>query len=795
MTAEEVEASPASNGSPGVDPIVSAELSVVHDCFDTPREEPTPTNSTIQSSSTGARLWSYFNVWSTTSTNPGSISSTKEKENGVDGPTSNMSGIGQSDPWCSGNPQIARRATMNQNLLSSSETIGNILCHGVDCDTPPATTHANFKSGDLAMTTSPNKTCAGQSHVDSIRTESTKSTGFSGNDDDPNVTEVENMISRTQEPNLSKKLEDSSAEEVFPQLGSSVGSTTIMVPSSSAVAASSVNRWFNSFLWFLPHAATSPSVAGDNEDGKGSDQYRNKEELGVGPADSLESNKSGKNTVPAGLENIREHQTNKQEEVFDGEDQAPDQIIAAWEQGEQEDRKPKGHMEGVHMTSNDAGVSNPIAQSITDTAYRSGWRSLFSSRRLVLRTLGYGDSTISDKDVKGDGHGVEVMEVDFDDEDNHNHSPDQISGNVQSDQDQKKNGRTGTKVVDGSDPMKSSRNGKKRSSSSSLSLQTTTSEDVKQRQFVTDCVTSKVRVNAKKVQSRSISCSEVESGSTTPVVASAIHRPSATMGKIITHSSDPATGSPSTAPAVRAATLNKRTASPAPSAKKEKSLPSPNLVLPTWEDTFHAPPRNMIPPNPPNSLSRQGHGVAGGRLLGRAMGFVSGVLFSTSSENAVDNHDRNTDDDNKERVPNWVMKERLERFRHFGKELPHAWDTLEPSVSGVSKNSSRARIPPPSPPIKTSISSQSTSSISRHIPWRFMAAMGRDKAPVQDIHETTSDHAGEQVHNVLRGCRRVVVIGIHGWFPGELVLNFSLFCFRSPISRRCCPYGFGRGEW
>ena len=199
MTAEEVEASPASNGFPGVNPIVSAELSVVHDCFDTPREEPTPTNSTIQSSSTGARLWSYFNVWSTTSTNPGSISSTKEKENGVDVPTSNTSGIGQSDPWCSGNPQTARRATMNQNLLSSSETIGNMLCHDVDCDTPPAATHENFKSG---MTTSPNKTCAGQSHVD--RTESTKSTGFSGNDDAPNVTEVENMISRTQEPNSSK---------------------------------------------------------------------------------------------------------------------------------------------------------------------------------------------------------------------------------------------------------------------------------------------------------------------------------------------------------------------------------------------------------------------------------------------------------------------------------------------------------------------------------------------------------------------------------------------------------------
>jgi len=237
------------------------------------------------------------------------------------------------------------------------------------------------------------------------------------------------------------------------------------------------------------------------------------------------------------------------------------------------------------------------------------------------------------------------------------------------------------------------------------------------------------------------------------------------MGKTTDPGSKPSIITLSTVLTAQAATSNKFSVSPALSAKKdkEKSLPSTNIVLPTWEDTFHAPPRNILP-KPPSHLSRRSHGVASGRLLGRAMRFVSDVLFSTSSESPVDNHDGSTGDDQKiqERVPPRAMKERLERFQNFGKELPHAWDILEPSAH--SKDPSGVQVPLSSP-LKTSISNQST--LSRRIPWRFMAAMGRDKAPMQDNHEATSNHAKEKINDVLRGCRRVVVIGIHGWFPGE----------------------------
>ncbi|KAJ7600337.1 hypothetical protein C8J56DRAFT_767072 [Mycena floridula] len=139
----------------------------------------------------------------------------------------------------------------------------------------------------------------------------------------------------------------------------------------------------------------------------------------------------------------------------------------------------------------------------------------------------------------------------------------------------------------------------------------------------------------------------------------------------------PLTISDSVKQSVKKGQETKRSSSNVPRPK----TPPPNLLLPTWQDTFHTSPRNSVPPQPGSKLSK-------------TMKFVSGVLFAK---------------DNPEASRGNRAKEKEKEFLHFGKELPRAWDVLE-----------------------------------------------------NKIHP-----------DVLRGCERVVVIGIHGWFPGKFKLIHS----------------------
>ncbi|EPQ55541.1 hypothetical protein GLOTRDRAFT_138440 [Gloeophyllum trabeum ATCC 11539] len=126
-------------------------------------------------------------------------------------------------------------------------------------------------------------------------------------------------------------------------------------------------------------------------------------------------------------------------------------------------------------------------------------------------------------------------------------------------------------------------------------------------------------------------------------------------------------------------------ASPASSKKSGATTPTspraqpPNLVLPTWADTFHVPPRSVVPPPPPSTL----------RKTMRLVSAVGGALFAQ--------------EDQKGKGKGKARDH--EEFLHYGKELPRAWDVL-----------------------------------------------------------------GERLEpDVLRGCKKVVVIGVHGWFPGAVM--------------------------
>jgi hypothetical protein len=120
--------------------------------------------------------------------------------------------------------------------------------------------------------------------------------------------------------------------------------------------------------------------------------------------------------------------------------------------------------------------------------------------------------------------------------------------------------------------------------------------------------------------------------------------------------------------------------SPAPSKGSGSASPrvpsAPNLVLPTWEDTFCSPPRSTALRSQTSSA------------LSKTLRFVSGMFFARDDGTSSGKGKMPSNDDGS--------------FADFGRDLPRSWD-----VTGESFDS-----------------------------------------------------------NILRGCRRVVVIGIHGWFPG-----------------------------
>lgn len=126
---------------------------------------------------------------------------------------------------------------------------------------------------------------------------------------------------------------------------------------------------------------------------------------------------------------------------------------------------------------------------------------------------------------------------------------------------------------------------------------------------------------------------------------------------------------------------SKRTSvSPSPSKGSGRASPRvpppPNLVLPTWDDTFLLPPRSTVPREKSDSV------------LTKTVRFVSGMLFAK--------------DDGASTETDKARSKNEEYLADFGEELPRTWDVIGETIDG----------------------------------------------------------------NILQGCKRVVVIGIHGWFPG-----------------------------
>lgn len=141
----------------------------------------------------------------------------------------------------------------------------------------------------------------------------------------------------------------------------------------------------------------------------------------------------------------------------------------------------------------------------------------------------------------------------------------------------------------------------------------------------------------------------------------------------------PLTSSGGAKRAVAEGTRANRGSSPAPS---KKSIPPPtpklpNLVLPTFGDTFSTLPRSRPPPTESTT-----------NTIKKTLGYVSSVLFARDQEANAEGKGKGRD--------------RRPDLHDFGRELPRAWNTL-------------------------------------------------GEAPEMQT---------------LAACKKVVVIGVHGWFPG-----------------------------
>ncbi|EIM84487.1 uncharacterized protein STEHIDRAFT_123267 [Stereum hirsutum FP-91666 SS1] len=197
---------------------------------------------------------------------------------------------------------------------------------------------------------------------------------------------------------------------------------------------------------------------------------------------------------------------------------------------------------------------------------------------------------------------------------------------------------------------------------------------------------------------------------------------------------------------------SERPKSPAASGSKTPPPPTsakPNLVLPTWEDTFDIPPRSIVP-LPERKEDDEG-------TLKKGWKFINNVLINPPGGPKIKGKARSAplsggsrqrtisergglrgrpgrsglSGKREEGVPGGEGREGVDDWSSFGLGLPRSHETMRkhaPQDGGVKR--SRLR--------RGSVSS-------------------------------SAGPLGDEAEDVLRGCKRVAVLAIHGWFPGAMM--------------------------
>ncbi|KNZ76175.1 hypothetical protein J132_11294 [Termitomyces sp. J132] len=329
---------------------------------------------------------------------------------------------------------------------------------------------------------------------------------------------------------------------------------------------------------------------------------------------------------------------------------------------------------------------NPVEATITMN--RSGWASFFSSKSLFVKSI------TAPPDVERDENGMEVMDVPDDEPQQQLQNPIQAPA-----QERGRDATVKDPATSAKKPGKREKTKEKLSDkSSSLTPSTSRSSSVTPASNLKGKAPPLIIADSIKFTPAS---SSVRSSSPAP-----------SMKKPPSPSPSPSVQSACTSIAQKSKSQPTSASNP---PNRPTRIPVPNLILPSWSDTFHTLPRSQVS-LPPRAGSEG--------AFSKTMRFVSGVLFA-GDENAQELSDTDREQEKQRR-------ERAERFKYFGKELPRAYDVANP----------------PPPPLSTSTSSSR---------W----GMGKGKGKAKEVGEVKED--------VLRGCKRVVVIGVHGWFPGAVM--------------------------
>ena len=177
---------------------------------------------------------------------------------------------------------------------------------------------------------------------------------------------------------------------------------------------------------------------------------------------------------------------------------------------------------------------------------------------------------------------------------------------------------------------------------------------------------------------------------------------------------------------------------------KEKRARPPNMLLPAFEDTFYTLPRCVLPYRPPPPRTSN----ATLKTLKKVGELVSGVLLG-KVESKPDDADGGVREKRSE-MREW-------QIRHG--RLPNPGPRPASPTSPNSPNSMRSTFSGPSRP-----RSNSASHARNPEPYPLFAArdVGVDLPRVGEV--LSHPDVGE-----LYTTKRIVVIGIHGWFPGAIM--------------------------
>ncbi|GJE96161.1 hypothetical protein PsYK624_123540 [Phanerochaete sordida] len=345
---------------------------------------------------------------------------------------------------------------------------------------------------------------------------------------------------------------------------------------SAETAKSQGSAWYSPWAWYAasPVVPSSSSLANQASSSEDTLRGKNKGDGGEGGGEGEEGGGQ-----PA-------HQKTESEMVKEealAREEAKEEAKAA--EAAEAAVQPKEDSPHPEASS---PLGNPIESSMS--THREGWMSFFMSRAMLMKSI------TNEEEGKRDENGMEVMDIEDGDE------PDEgkaVEVKVEATE----------STVD--EPAKEAKGSKD-------SKETKVAKDPKDpKRSAPQAITIVAGKKLKPNPTSPTTTSSVPSSKSPPAPPAPKER-------------EPKKSGPPAPPLTDSEQIKKDTArgrdtrspSPAPSkasANGPRSAP-PNLVLPTWQDTFHTPPRSHVPPPPTPPATQRG-------ALGKTLQVLSDVLL------------------------------------------------------------------------------------------------------------------------------------------------------------------------